>query len=291
MFSGFVNATMKGRIRCPNCSNEFVADAIEGTDELQVSCPACNHSFTVQTASCEKTKDEHECTWEEHGEPRKTILSSIKPRTDKPMIAAMLLLVVVLVGIIASITPGLFLQTPVMIFSNAGMDGSIIIDTSDMNSQFDLNETFLTIESCNCILLGKLDNDSIIFDNLPLGENNADFIIGHLDSDNHSSFEVFVIPFFINSYKLSIDDVDSLVVTPNGYAWLSGILIIFSVVCLIGLLSSWRRMYSDVALIGSIVGIFTIGFFLINVVLGAIACYLIWKSRDEFDDGKKGKNF
>jgi len=53
----------------------------------------------------------------------------------------------------------------------------------------------------------------------------------------------------------------------------------------------WKRNYFDIALIGCLVGVFTVGFFFIGSILSIIAFYLIYQSRDEFVDEKKGKSF
>ena len=121
---------MKGRIQCPNCSKQFEIENIDDSDDAVLICPSCNCQFNIQSSSSDGADDgskDEDCSWEEHGEPRKTILSSVKPKTDKPMIATLLLVVVVCIGIISSVSPGLFFQTPVMIFSAAGMQGSISI--------------------------------------------------------------------------------------------------------------------------------------------------------------------
>jgi len=98
-----VKSQMKGRIECPNCSKHFDFDKISDNQDTVLTCPYCNNQFNIHPS-----KDEHciqdnniiECDWEEHGEPRKTILSSMKPRTDRPMIATFLLIIVICIGII-----------------------------------------------------------------------------------------------------------------------------------------------------------------------------------------------
>ena len=290
---GLVNTRMKGRIQCPNCSKYFTADAKEGVKELTVNCTYCNHQFIVHPLGapkekCKEDANTEKCTWEEYGEPRKTILSSMKPKTDKPTIATILLFLVFIIGISSSIVPGIFLETPTALFSFAGVEGSIII-SYDEQLDFDQTSLELQIPSLNKSIIGLYENNSFSFSNLPLGHYTADLTI----ESNSTEFELYVIPIFTNSYELNYSTVkpNELSIIPHGFAWCTSILLIFSVICLIGVLSAWKRTYSDVAIIASIIGIFTIGFFFIGTILSIIALILLYLSRDEFNDGKKGKSF
>jgi hypothetical protein len=193
-------------------------------------------------------------------------------------------------GIIAAIIPAVFLETPVMLFSATGSQGSITFQLQDVNTST-LDQVTLTIPSENETYEGIIRNDSIEIQNLPLGSYTGQ---GYFDWENDSMlipFDLFVIPVLSNSYTVSTTDSDELTISHDGYGWCTAILLILSVICLIGMFSSWRRNHSDVALIGSFVGIFTIGFFFIGSILSIIAFYLLYQSRDEFDDGKKGKSF
>jgi hypothetical protein len=69
------------------------------------------------------------------------------------------------------------------------------------------------------------------------------------------------------------------------------ILAIFSVFALLGTITSWRRQHLDIAIAGSVIAIFSFGFFFVGSILSIIAFALIMKSREEFEDGKKGKIF
>ena len=166
VFSPPVNQIMKGRIQCPNCSKQFVVEAKTGEKDIFVSCPFCTHTFHVKPTAksddkCDTKSDIEECTWEEYGEPRKTILSSMKPQTDKPMIASIILLIVVCIGIIASVTPGLFLQTPVMIFSSVGMQGSIVIELDEASQELITESVNLTIQGDDVNYKSVLKNGSL----------------------------------------------------------------------------------------------------------------------------------
>ena len=65
---------MKGRTICPKCKNDFVLDLPQDEKDHEVVCPKCNHKYKIQ-AKCTGPYSDKECSWEEHGEPRKTVLS------------------------------------------------------------------------------------------------------------------------------------------------------------------------------------------------------------------------
>ena len=82
---------VKGKIICPKCKNEFILELAEDKKIHEVICPKCTNKFNIE-AKCKYDDLE----WVEHGEPRKTVLSCIKPRSNKPLIAVVLLVCVVL---------------------------------------------------------------------------------------------------------------------------------------------------------------------------------------------------
>ena len=132
---------IKGRIQCPHCKKEFSTNERNGHIKEIQKCPNCNQEFIVKQKtkndiSCEKTStgNSEECNWEEHGEPRKTILSSLKPRTDKSMLASILLIMVVIIGLFSLIFPTAFLQTPLDVISTTGVTGEITFHIQDQNS-------------------------------------------------------------------------------------------------------------------------------------------------------------
>ena len=92
---------MKGKTTCPCCNKEIVLDIPENSKTHKITCPSCNHKFIVKKTNKENT--EKECGWEEHGEPRKAILSSSKKKTKKPIISSFLLLTVGVLGIFTAV--------------------------------------------------------------------------------------------------------------------------------------------------------------------------------------------
>ncbi len=92
---------MKGKTTCPQCSYEFVMDVPDDSETTEINCPHCSHSFVIKRTCPEEEDDE--CGWEEYGEPRKTILSSMKTKTNKPVIASFLLLAAGVLGIFTAV--------------------------------------------------------------------------------------------------------------------------------------------------------------------------------------------
>ena len=93
---------MKGKTACPRCKHEFVTDVPEQTDTHTISCPVCAHSFTIKRV-CKNEEQQEECGWEEYGEPRKTILSSMRKKTNRPLIASFLLLASGVLGFVTAV--------------------------------------------------------------------------------------------------------------------------------------------------------------------------------------------
>lgn len=79
-------------------------DMPDDTEKYEITCPKCAHSFVIKKTCKEEPEDE--CWWEEHGEPRKTILSSIKKKTNRPIIASFLLLATCILGVFTAILYG-----------------------------------------------------------------------------------------------------------------------------------------------------------------------------------------
>ena len=98
---------LKARTTCPNCNNKYLLDIPEDAERYKTICPKCNNKFIIKKS--DECKDQiDECIWEEHGEPRKTILSSLKPKTDKPIIAAIILTLVFIIGLTSTIILNLY---------------------------------------------------------------------------------------------------------------------------------------------------------------------------------------
>jgi len=195
---------MKGRTKCPKCNHDFILDIPKDKEKFRTVCQNCNHKFTIKK-SIECKDLEEECIWEEHGEPRKTILSAMKPRTDKPMIASIILTFVFIIGLISAIS-------------------------IQIKSEIFFNSTFRLLSYIN-----------------------------------------------ININNLSIV--------------VSIIIFIFSIFALIGSIFSFKRNHLKITIICTFLSISSIGFYFIGVLLSIVALIIIFYSREEFIDEKKGKIF
>ena len=134
---------MKGQTTCPKCNHEFIMDVPDDSPVCDIICPNCNHKFAVRQVA------KKECGWEEHGEPRKTILSSLKPHTGKPRISSFLLLTVCVLGIFTAVF--LFTSDSVII-PYLNIDLTFLIDMAGTSSVI---STITIVFSC-CAFVGFL---------------------------------------------------------------------------------------------------------------------------------------
>jgi hypothetical protein len=132
---------MKGRTKCPKCNNDFIIEIPSGKERYKATCPNCKNKFYIKKSD-ECTDLEDKCIWEEHGEPRKTILSSIKPRTDKPIIIVLLFGIILILNFISFI----FIQINQNLLLNNSF-GSIY----NINQNF--NDTTMILSSFIIIIL------------------------------------------------------------------------------------------------------------------------------------------
>lgn len=290
---------VKGSITCPKCGQHIIAEINKDVQAFTLDCPKCNHHFKVKISQVEtsnipsdsKPDVEADCDWEEHGEPRKTILSSIKPRTDKPMIASLLLILVIIIGVVSAFLPTVFLQAPVGVASLAGANGelTVLVDNSSVVEAEDLS---LSIDEKNTTFVQQ--NDTFIASSLSLGEHQVEFSLSSNNSTAQTvTKKVYVLPFDLSAYSVKITDDNPLTIddSTSELGWLSGILLILSTIVIMGAITSWKRKYSDVALICCVIAICTIGIYFSGLILGVIAFWLIRTSQNEFDNGEKGKIF
>jgi len=275
---------MKGRTKCPECKQEFVLDIPDDGKKHEAVCPNCEKKFIIRT-KCSPKESEDECYWEEYGEPRKTILSSVKTKTNKPKIAAIILVCVFALGLITAAYSNIFIETSLDVASSLGMTGTVEIHVT--------NQTNKSIENIQVKIEGvdgikKTGNGSYFAENIELGI--REITITSLEYGNLTQ-EILVTPFFKSSHKIKmkkgVDNVKNYFDTTS----CSIILMIFSVFALIGAVASLKREHFDVAVAGSIVSIFSFGFFMIGSILSIIAFIIVFKSKEEFENGKKGKVF
>jgi hypothetical protein len=104
--------------------------------------------------------------------------------------------------------------------------------------------------------------------------------------------EILIYPIFDTKLTIEMDrggtPADKIEFDHSGCTF---ILTIFSIFALIALVACLKRQNIDAAYAGSLIGIFSFGFFFLGSIFSIIAFVLIWKSKEEFEDGKKGKVF
>ncbi len=274
---------MKGRTICPKCKHELILELKEDGKEHSIVCPKCNNEFFIK-AECKETKSNLECSWEEHGEPRKTILSKIKPRTNKPTLAAIILICVFVVGLNTALFSDVFIESSLDIASGIGLTGTVRITVTDLENKT-IEEADIKIDSN----LGKTDANGV-------------FCIKELDlglktlkaSYNNITYkrEILITPFinYEDTIKLIEGEGTEELIEFNGSSC-TLILLIFSIFAILGTIACVKRQNYDVAAVTSFIAIFSFGFFFIGSILSIIAFIIIIKSKDEFEDGKKGKMF
>ena len=277
---------MKGRTTCPKCKHQFILELNEDEKEPQTSCPKCNHNFKINT-NCEETPNgSTTCTWEEHGEPRKTILSSMKPKSNRPMIAIILLICIFSIGVTTAIFSETFIETTLDVADSAGLKGSVTVEIQDVTNN--------TIESAEVLLNGKNleKNDEGLFfaDEVKPG---IQTIKVSKSGYNTEIVEILVTPFFKSAHVIKLENgtISNENIKEFDTIGCSIIILIFAVFTLISLITTLQRQHFDAALMGAILSIFTFGFFFLGSILSIAAVIVIYFSRDEFENGKKGKIF
>ena len=275
---------MKGRTACPKCKHEFVLDVLDSSKKHEVTCPKCKNKFAIQTKRS-NSESGKECSWEEHGEPRKTVLSSVKTKTKKPVIAAILLVCVFSLGITTAVFSEAFVISSMDLASGIGLRGSLEI---------------LVIDQSN----NSIENINVIIDNISgVTNENGLFCVENIKPDIYTlklygddyktqTQEILVIPIFNsrNTVKMEEGDGQEEKINFDGTGC-TLILAIFSIFGLLGTVTCLKRQHLDVAIAGSLIGIFSLGLFFIGSILSIIAFALIMKSKEEFENGKKGKIF
>jgi len=271
---------MKGRTACPKCNYEFVLDIPEDKEKHEVVCPKCKSKFSVKF-----NNKETECSWEEHGEPRKTILSSIRPKTKLPIIAAVLLLCVFATGITTAVFSETFITSSLSIAEGLGLTGEVEITVQNISNKSIANATITINDQC-----GKTDENGIFYiNNIEPGMRTVKI---NKTNFKTNTLEIMVAPVFKSENKVILKEGagvnEKVKFDTTGCSF---ILAIFSCLSLIGFIACLKRQNFDVAIAGSLIGIFSFGFFLIASIIAIIAFVIIMKSRDEFENGKKGKVF
>ena len=274
---------MKGRTTCPKCKNKFILDVPKDCQKHEVVCPKCEKKFFIRAKSSSSKSDDG-CLWEEYGEPRKTVLSAIKRKTNRPKIATVLLICVFILGITNTVFSETFITSSMDVASSMGLTGSVTIIITDIE-----NNTLGNINIEINDKIGSTDKNGIFTsEKVELGIQTL-----KITSNNYGNRtnEILITPFFDTESTIILEQGNSNKQNDFDSTGCSIIFGIFSIFAFLGALTSFRRQHLDVAIVGSLISIFTFGFFFIGSILSIVAFVLIMKSREEFENGKKGKIF
>lgn len=275
---------VKGRTICPNCNKEIILDIPDKEKKVEVICPFCSNRF-ITKSKCNDFKSKDECLWIEHGEPRKTILSSRKTKTNRPKIAGILLIFVLIIGIFTTIFSETFIISYLNIASSAGIAGSVKLKVIDISNNSIDNAT-ININGIN----GYTRNDGTFnIDNIKLGIKPIEI---SKEGYKNQTYKKLVTPFFNfeTVIKLKEGEGHEDKIEYDSLAC-SMVLIIFLVFTVLSAIACLKRKHLDIALFGCFISIFTFGFFFIGMIISIIALILIYKSMEEFENGKTGKTF
>lgn len=273
---------MKGRTTCPKCNHSFIVDTPKDKEKLEVICSNCNNKFTIKPSKC-ASENIDDCTWEEYGEPRKTILSSIKPKTGKPLIVSFLLFLVFIIGVSSAALPDIFVQVPSDILTNAGLRGTVEIEINADNDSFDPSDVQI-----DGLKNPTLSNSKYISDVMPLGIQKIKISYSGLQTIIK---EVLVTPFIPTSIQFDLKEDNSTKNEPYNFIGFSIIIIIFSIFALLAAVMIYNRQHYNIAIISAILAIFSFGFLFIGSIISIISLFIILRCKEEFDNGEKGKEF
>ena len=282
-YQGQGESKVKGRTKCPKCNKEFVLDLPKGDKTHKITCPKCKHEYTVK-AKCDTKLSDKECSWEEHGEPRKTVLSSLRPESKRPFIAVILLICVFSIGITTAVFADAFITSTTDTASFLGLNGSI-------NAQV-TNQTNASLEDMTISVNGEVleyNNGTYRLENAKPGLKTIE-----LAKNGYKTVEKEILVMPVLSTEIGVlmekgtESLDKIYFDTIGC---TTILLIFSVFALVAMISCLKRQHLDLAIGGSFLAIFSFGFFFIGSILSIVAFILIMLSRDEFENGKKGKVF
>jgi DNA-directed RNA polymerase subunit M/transcription elongation factor TFIIS len=280
---------MKGKTICPKCKTTFVLEIPDDADETyETVCPKCDHKFKIKL----KEKKEHE--WEEFGEPRKTVLSSIKEKTNRPMIAGVLLVIVFLSAIITALILAIepmktneeFLNNIFSTLGTVSLEGRVI----DNATKEVINNVTISVVNTNISVFSQ--NGSFELKNVPLGYRTLNIsAVGY----KTLHIKIFLLKSLFGQNKIKQDFylnegsgveereasaiLDMLI---KGWYICSILIVIFSIFTLLGAICCFLRKHLIVAILGSIFGILTFGLIFIGPVCSIIALVIILLSKEEF---------
>lgn len=272
----YFNLLMKGKTKCPYCGKYVIIEVPDGATGLQtVTCPNCGMKIKVNV-------EEHEAlnlpSTTENESPIHPTIRKIKP-SSKPMLAGALLLTVFLLGVVMG---GVILTHENILSHGFGDYTAKVID----NDGHAIEGVVVTIEDEN-ISVTSDENGEFFFENISAGKHVID-----LKKEGYASIkaEIFVLPikypikskFVMEKGEGTENEKGIILRAINALPIISTAIIIISFLPLIGAIFCFMRKYFFMAIISSIIGIFSIGFF-IGSILSIVALIILLLSRNEFE--------
>ncbi len=271
---------MKGKARCPHCRESVVVEVPDGaTGEQVVTCPNCGMKFRVNV--------NEKYSWEEEA-PMIHPSVHLKPKSMKPVIAGILLVIIFLSGIGIS---GILLFS----FDTLGK-----MDTPSEFRGRVVDEGGHPLEGIKVEVIGHPGSDAVT-------DKNGYFILKNITSGEQELYitaegyknltaKVFVLPMNITiPYEKFVMERGSGEIEQKGLLMrvlelgplLAASLTVLSIVALVGGIMAIIRKYFIIGVIGAVVGTIAGLFTIIGFVLGIIALALIIVSKDEFESKPK----
>ncbi len=268
---------MRGRTKCPKCGNRFILEVPDqAIGEYPASCPECGHSFNI---------DVKKYSWE--GETDEVVPPSlhVKPHSSKPMIAGVLLIIVFVLGIATGILFNDIIEEGIENMGGTGTFKGIVRDENGY-----LPDVTVALVNYPTINDTTDENGKFLLKKVPTGYQKI-----NLSKENYTTLTVRILVLpgtgaikekivmekgsgnsTINSDFVKMFDMVTGVICPI-------IFVIFGVFALLGGILSIQRKHFAVAIIGSVFGILSFGFF-IGSILSIAALILILLSKEEFGE-------
>jgi hypothetical protein len=201
------------------------------------------------------------------------------------MIAALILICVFAIGLSTALFSNVFVESSMGIASGMGLTGTVKITLLDSENN-SISDANIKIDGIN----GTTDSKGVFLRHeISLGVKNLE-----ISYPGHKTYkrEILVTPLinYEDDIILNMGVGDEKTIDFNSSSC-TLIILIFSIFALLGAIVCLKRQNFDVAIVGSVIGIFSFGFLFIGSILSLIAFVIIYKSKDEFEDGKKGKTF
>ena len=202
-----------------------------------------------------------------------------------PRFAAIILIIVFIIGISTAAFSESFIESSHDLASFAGLTGSMKILVTDQSNKT-LSNVKIKIDDFEDF---TNSNGYVSAENIELGI--QELSISKNNYKNQTR-EILISPFFKYESTIILENesgqIKNIDFNSSGCAI---IIVIFSIIALIGSIACLKRQHFDIAIICAFIGIFSFGFFLIGSILAIIAFIFIFRSKEEFENGKKGKIF